>query len=60
MNNEVTAKLLAEFSQQLERRQPPTAVKPARPSRMSMDGCVNADVPHCRQYDREAHAAPRP
>ena len=40
ISNEVTAKLLAEFSQQLDKRQPSTAVKAARPSRMSMDGCV--------------------
>ncbi len=44
MNNEVTAKLLVEFSQHLDKRQPTTAVKAARPSRMSIDGCVNASA----------------
>ena len=38
VDNEVTAKLLADFSQQLDRKQPITAVKAARPSRLSMEG----------------------
>ena len=38
-DNEVTAKLLGEFSQQLPRKQPATAAKSTRPSRMSLDGC---------------------
>ena len=59
MNNEVTAKLLAEFSQQLDRRQPTTAVKAARPSRMSTDGCGEADIPNFNIETRRApHAAP--
>jgi hypothetical protein len=38
--NEVTAKLLGEFSQQVALKQPATAAKPSRPSRMSLDGCA--------------------
>ena len=54
MNNEVTGKLLEDFSQQLDRRQPTTAVKPARPSRMSMEGCGTAGVPAAGAETRDA------